>query len=48
MPSEDGGMVPIGMRTSDLSKEEMGELIALIMEFATRHSVGLPDLEAAA
>ena len=30
MPSEDGGMIPIGMRTSDLSKAEMGELMELM------------------
>ncbi|MEL6257867.1 MAG: recombination protein NinB [Pseudomonadota bacterium] len=39
VPDEDGGMVPIGMRTSDLSKEEMGDLIELIQEFGARHGV---------
>lgn len=45
MPDEDGGMVPIGMRTSDLSKEEMSDFIELIIAFATRHGVTLPELE---
>jgi hypothetical protein len=39
MPSEEGGMVPIGMRTSDLSKEEMSDLLEVIMEFAARHGI---------
>lgn len=39
MPDEDGGMVPVGMRTSDLSKEEMGELLDLMDAFAARHGV---------
>lgn len=41
MPSEDGGMVPIGMRTSDLSKSEMAELLALIEAFAAQHGIAL-------
>lgn len=44
MPNEDGGMVPIGMRTSDLSSEEMSEFLELIMAFAARHDVTLPAL----
>lgn len=39
MPSEDGGMVPIGMRTSDLSKAEMGELIEFLYAFGASHGV---------
>lgn len=40
VPAEGGaGMVPIGMRTSDLSKDEMGELIELIQAFAARQGV---------
>lgn len=39
MPSEDGGMVPIGMRTSDLDKAEMGELMDLIEAFGAEHGV---------
>lgn len=43
MPDEDGGMVPVGMRTSDLSKEEMGELLDLMDAFAARHGVAFAD-----
>lgn len=39
MPSEDGGMVPIGMRTSDLSRDEMSELLDFIDAFAARHGL---------
>lgn len=48
MPDEDGGMVPIGMRTSDLAKEEMSEFLELLIAFATRHGVTLPELADAA
>lgn len=42
VPAEDGaGMVPIGMRTSDLSSEEMSELIEFIYAFGARHGVDL-------
>jgi hypothetical protein len=43
MPTEEGGMVPIGMRTSDLGKEEMGDLITVIQEFAARHEIDLSE-----
>lgn len=43
MPAEDGGMVPIGMRTSDLSKDEFSDLIAVIQSFAARQGVILGD-----
>lgn len=43
MPAEDGGMVPIGMRTSDLSKQEFGDLITVIQAFAARNGVILGD-----
>jgi hypothetical protein len=39
MPDEDGGFVPIGRRSSDLSKEEMGDLLELIMAFCVRHDI---------
>lgn len=39
MPSEDGGLVPIGMRTSELAKDDMSDLLALLDAFGTRHSV---------
>lgn len=45
MPAEEGGMVPIGMRTSSLSKEEFSDLIAVIQAFAARNGVELGDEE---
>lgn len=45
MPAEEGGMVPIGMRTSDLSKAEFGDLIVVIQAFAARNGVVLGDEE---
>lgn len=39
MPSEDAGMVPIGMRTSDLGVSEMGELIEFLYAFGARHDI---------
>lgn len=39
MPSEDGGMVPIGMRTSDLTKDEMSELVEFLYAFGAQHEV---------
>jgi len=48
MPAEEGGMVPIGRSTSDLSKEEHGELMELMESFCARNGVALPwDKEAA-
>lgn len=34
-----GSFVPLGMRTSDMSKEEMGNLLDLIDAFAAEHGV---------
>lgn len=45
MPAEDGGMVPIGLSTSSLSREEMSEFIELVIAFAARHGVTLPEIE---
>jgi NinB protein len=45
MPDEDGGMVPIGMRTSDLSKEDFSNLLELTMAFATSHGVNVVETE---
>jgi hypothetical protein len=43
MPGDEGqGMVPIGRSTSDLSKEEHGELMTLMESFCARHDVTLP------
>lgn len=33
------GMVPVGFRSSKLSKEQMGDLITLIEEYGARHGV---------
>lgn len=43
MPDEDGGMVPIGMRSSDLSIPEMSDLIELLYAFGARHGVVFAD-----
>jgi len=45
MPAEDGGMVPIGRSTSDLSKHEFGELMELMEAFCARQGVKLPWVE---
>jgi len=42
MPSEDGGMVPIGRSTSQLAKDEFGELMEMIEAFCTRQDIVLP------
>lgn len=39
MPDEDGGMVPVGLRTSDLSKTDHSDLTALMEAFGARHGV---------
>lgn len=43
MPSEDGGMIPIGMSSANLSKEESADFLTLIEEFVTRHGVHPDD-----
>lgn len=47
MPDEDGGQVPVGLSTSDLSKEEFSDLLDLIDAFAARHGVRFDEPEAA-
>lgn len=47
MPAEEGGMVPIGMRTSDLAKAEFGDLIEVIYSFGARNGVEFSDPKAA-
>jgi NinB protein len=42
MPAEDGGMVPIGRSTSQLAKDEFGELMELIEAFCARQNIKLP------
>lgn len=46
MPAEDGGMVPVGRSTSDLSVTEFGELMELMESFCARHNINLPWVEA--
>ena len=41
VPGIDGGFVPLGMRTSDMTKEEMGDLFTLIEAFAAERGVEL-------
>jgi len=43
MPSEDGGMIPIGRSTSKLSKQEHTLLQEIIEGFAERHGVDLRE-----
>ena len=46
MPSEDGGMVPIGLSTSSMSRAEMSDMIECIYAFGARHGVGFDAEEA--
>jgi hypothetical protein len=39
MPHEDGGYVPIGRSSTDLSKEEMAFMFDLLEAFGARHGV---------
>lgn len=49
VPGLDAGtFVPIGMRTSDMSKEEMSDLIELITAFAAERGVQFEHQESAA
>lgn len=48
MPHEEGGMIPIGRRTSKLTKSEHSDLTALIEAFAAAHGVDLGGPEAVA
>ncbi len=44
VPGIDAGTyVPLGMRTSDMSKDEMSALIELILAFGAEHSVTFHD-----
>ena len=46
MPSEDGGMVPIGLSTSAMSRAEMSDMIECIYAFGARHGVEFDAEEA--
>lgn len=49
VPNIEGtGFVNIGRSSSDLSKDEMSQLIDLIAEFGARHSVKFHDTQEAA
>lgn len=37
-----GSFVPLGMRTSDMTKDEMGDLMELIQAFADERGVAMP------
>lgn len=39
VPGIDGGWVPLGMRTSDMTREEMSNLLDLMDAFAAQHGV---------
>lgn len=43
VPGIDGGFVPIGMRTSELTKAEFAELLDLIDAFGAQHGVEFSD-----
>jgi hypothetical protein len=47
VPGIDGGFVPLGMRTSDMTKEEMSDLFSLIEAFAAERGVVLGEREEA-
>lgn len=43
MALDGNGMVPVGFRSSRLSKDQFSDLMELISEYATRHDVQLGD-----
>ena len=43
VPGLDGGFVPLGMRTSDMTKAELGDLMTLIEAFGAEHGVVFGD-----
>lgn len=45
MPHEEGGMIPIGRRSSKLTKDEHSHLTAILEEFAIRHGLDLGGCE---
>jgi hypothetical protein len=47
VPGIDGGFVPLGMRTSDMTKQEMTDLLELIAAFGAERGVKFRDLETA-
>lgn len=45
VPGIDGGFVPLGMRTSDMSKGELSQLLELIAAFGAERGVKFGDEE---
>lgn len=45
MPAEDGGMVPVGRSTSNLSRADFSEFMTLIEAFCARQEISLPWAE---
>ena len=43
LPGIDGGIVPIGLRSSDLTKQEFTDLLDLISHFAAVNNLKLSD-----
>lgn len=43
LPGIDGGIVPVGLRSSDLTKEEFSDLLDLISHFAVNNNIKLSD-----
>jgi len=43
LPGIDGGIVPVGLRSSDLTKEEFSDLLDLISHFAVNNDIKLSD-----
>ena len=43
MPDENGGMIPLSLRTSEMDKQEHSDLTTLIEEFAARHGVNVSE-----
>ena len=43
MPHDEGGMIPIGRRTSRLTKDEHSDLTALIEAFAAKQGIDLME-----
>lgn len=48
MPAEDGGAIPIGIRTSKMEKQEFNDLMALMEAFAARQGIEIEDPKAKA
>jgi hypothetical protein len=45
VPGIDGGFVPLGMRTSDMTKQELSDLLELIAAFGAERGVVFRDLQ---